>query len=137
MTWFNLQVNELSIDYTHCKEINTGKSCADILDEAGNENVHCNCSVEFEIKEGHEITKPVFLYYGLSNFYQNHRRYVRSRDDYQLRGDKPEKLSDFCEPFKCNNKSEQYVPCGAIANSFFQGNVQKIIYLHVPWNQIL
>lgn len=28
----------------------------------------------------------VFMYYGLSNFYQNHRRYVKSRDDSQLNG---------------------------------------------------
>lgn len=28
------------------------------------------------------------MYYGLSNFYQNHRRYVKSRDDSQLNGDK-------------------------------------------------
>ena len=26
------------------------------------------------------------MYYGLSNFYQNHRRYVKSRDDSQLNG---------------------------------------------------
>lgn len=29
----------------------------------------------------------MFMYYGLSNFYQNHRRYVKSRDDSQLNGD--------------------------------------------------
>ena len=28
------------------------------------------------------------MYYGFSNFYQNHRRYVKSRDDSQLNGDK-------------------------------------------------
>lgn len=28
----------------------------------------------------------VFMYYGLSNYYQNHRRYVKSRDDSQLNG---------------------------------------------------
>ncbi|CAF94825.1 unnamed protein product, partial [Tetraodon nigroviridis] len=29
----------------------------------------------------------VFMYYGLSNFYQGHRHYVNSRDDSQLTGD--------------------------------------------------
>jgi|TARA_B110000971_G_C19688775_1_gene354473 hypothetical protein len=29
---------------------------------------------------------PVHLYYQLDNFYQNHRRYVKSRDDKQMRG---------------------------------------------------
>lgn len=30
---------------------------------------------------------PVFVYYGLSNYFQNYRRYSASRDDYQLYGD--------------------------------------------------
>merc|ERR1711871_1076910 len=32
------------------------------------------------------MTKPVYVYYELVNFYQNHRRYVKSRSDDQLRG---------------------------------------------------
>lgn len=34
------------------------------------------------------LQSNVFMYYGLSNFYQNHRRYVKSRDDSQLNGDR-------------------------------------------------
>jgi len=33
------------------------------------------------------LQSNVYMYYGLSNFYQNHRRYVKSRDDSQLNGD--------------------------------------------------
>jgi hypothetical protein len=29
---------------------------------------------------------PIYVYYQLKNFYQNHRRYVKSRSDDQLRG---------------------------------------------------
>ena len=29
---------------------------------------------------------PVYVYYQLDNFYQNHRRYVKSRDNDQLNG---------------------------------------------------
>ena len=29
---------------------------------------------------------PVYFYYKLENFYQNHRRYVKSRNDDQLAG---------------------------------------------------
>jgi hypothetical protein len=63
------------------------------------------------------------MYYGLSNFYQNHRRYVRSRDDNQLKGDliEPSKLSSDCDPFIGLNSSIGYAPCGAIANSMFNG----------------
>lgn len=63
---------------------------------------------------------PVYFYYGLKNFYQNHRRYVKSRDDYQLLGNKiaPSSLNSECAPYDKTNDT-QYAPCGAIANSLF------------------
>ncbi|EPY83210.1 cell cycle control protein 50A [Camelus ferus] len=64
----------------------------------------------------------VFMYYGLSNFYQNHRRYVKSRDDSQLNGDPSALLnpSKECEPYR-RNEDKPIAPCGAIANSMFNG----------------
>ena len=54
---------------------------------------------------------------------QNHRRYVRSRDDLQLNGKlKEKKVSSDCEPFAKFNKSP-IAPCGAIANSLFNGKL--------------
>jgi hypothetical protein len=35
---------------------------------------------------GADMEGPVYVYYELQNFYQNHRRYVKSRSDDQLRG---------------------------------------------------
>lgn len=32
------------------------------------------------------IEGPVYVYYQLDNFYQNHRRYVKSRENSQLAG---------------------------------------------------
>ena len=74
------------------------------------------------------------MYYGMTNFYQNHRRYVRSRDDDQLHGDmlSPGDLNDDCDPYKetSNNGSNfGYAPCGAIANSLFNG-MSWFFYLH-------
>ena len=73
----------------------------------------------------------VYLYYGLTNYYQNHRRYVRSRDDWQLEGSNDKKsvddLNGDCEPFSeysgndTDGKSLPIAPCGAIANSLFNG----------------
>ena len=62
------------------------------------------------------------MYYGLTNYYQNHRRYVKSRDDNQLLGNNidPKDLNSDCEPYKWN-KTFGYAPCGAIANSLFNG----------------
>jgi len=68
---------------------------------------------------------PVYLYYGLNGYYQNHRRYVSSRDDVQLRG-YPESYSNLlenCANFVSqggsSNLSLSYLPCGLIARSLF------------------
>ncbi len=63
------------------------------------------------------------MYYGLTNFYQNHRRYVRSRDDKQLLGDVNQAGSD-CAPFDKDPENKPYVPCGAIANSLFSDDIR-------------
>lgn len=46
-----------------------------------------------------KIIAPVYVYYQLDNFYQNHRRYVKSRSFSQLQGTylTADKLSD-CDP---------------------------------------
>lgn len=51
----------------------------------------------------------VFMYYGLSNFYQNHRRYVKSRDDSQLNGDM-ESLKVFQQGVSITHDWEDRVP---------------------------
>ncbi|XP_044532046.1 cell cycle control protein 50A isoform X2 [Gracilinanus agilis] len=70
--------------------------------------------------EGH-----VFMYYGLSNFYQNHRRYVKSRDDSQLNGDITalRNPSKECEPYR-RDEDIPIAPCGAIANSMFNDTLE-------------
>lgn len=75
------------------------------------------------------------MYYGLTNFYQNHRRYVKSRDDNQLLGKLSAPPSTDCFPFNFNNNndtpSKPIAPCGAIANSLFSGKIflKVMIYL--------
>uniref|UniRef100_A0A8C1L123 Cell cycle control protein n=1 Tax=Cyprinus carpio TaxID=7962 RepID=A0A8C1L123_CYPCA len=78
----------------------------------------------------------VFMYYGLSNFYQNHRRYVKSRDDSQLNGDKSSLLnpSKECEPYRTSDK-KSIAPCGAIANSLFNDTLE-LFYIHPNGSRI-
>ncbi|KAL8172627.1 UNVERIFIED_CONTAM: Cell cycle control protein 50A [Gekko kuhli] len=67
------------------------------------------------------VKSNVFMYYGLSNFYQNHRRYVKSRDDSQLNGNNNSLFnpSKECEPYRTSEDNKPIAPCGAIANSMF------------------
>lgn len=53
----------------------------------------------------------------LNKFYQNHRRYVQSRSDSQLRGDSSPEVSS-CDPLESWGGKTLY-PCGLIANSVF------------------
>jgi len=75
---------------------------------------------------------PIFLYYKLENFYQNHRRYVKSRCDSQLSGDLEPSSACLknCEPAKSFNDSEApedvYLPCGLIAKSMFTDSFRLV-----------
>merc|ERR1719464_1118318 len=96
------------------------------------------CEVTIEIEE--DMEKPVYMYYGLTNFYQNHRRYVKSRSEAQLLGKIDTKTTGGdCEPFAMNDeKTKPIVPCGAIANSLFNDSIilkdegDKIVPLTKP-----
>ena len=57
-----------------------------------------HCAISFVVTE--DIAETVYFYYGLSNFYQNHRLYVRSRDDTQLGGEEGLDYGDLdaCDP---------------------------------------
>lgn len=62
---------------------------------------------------------PVYFYYKLSNYYQNHRRYVKSRSDTQLMGERNPDVST-CDPWENDPATgKPLYPCGLIAGSFF------------------
>ncbi|KAI8011177.1 ALA-interacting subunit 1 [Camellia lanceoleosa] len=64
------------------------------------------------------MKQPIFVYYQLDNFYQNHRRYVKSRSDLQLKSAKDEDETSACKPEDSVNNMT-IVPCGLIAWSLF------------------
>lgn len=88
--------------------------CAEVI--TNNASADCVCVIPFKLESN--FKGKVYMYYGLSNFYQNHRRYVKSRDDNQLLGDLSSPPSSDCAPF-IGNQSKPIAPCGAIANSLF------------------
>ncbi|CAG9949666.1 unnamed protein product [Clonostachys rosea f. rosea IK726] len=77
------------------------------------------CYVRFNVPQ--EMGSPVFFYYYLTNFYQNHRRYVESFDTDQLKG--KNRATSAIKGSKCKpldvDGDKPYFPCGLIANSMF------------------
>ncbi|KAJ9601194.1 hypothetical protein L9F63_000662 [Diploptera punctata] len=112
LLFFSDKVDEVMIDYTDCT--NDGVKCSDII---ANTTGGCSCILDFEIPN--DLAGTVYMYYGLTNFYQNHRRYVKSRDDDQLLGNLNADPHSDCAPFIYNGSNFPIAPCGAIANSMF------------------
>ena len=75
LLYYSLKIKEHKEQYDNkgeCKDTEDGESK--------------NCTVEFDVNE--DMDGPVFFYYQLDNFYQNHRRYVKSKSSDQLKGNK-------------------------------------------------
>lgn len=117
-----------SIDYTHCMPLYGTRSCAQILTDwqlRTNGSItppECTCWYKFELEE--DFRSNVYVYYGLSNYYQNHLHYIRSKDTDQFKGELS--ASPDCKPFRTKMVTENgrrinrpIVPCGVIANSLF------------------
>jgi CCR4-NOT transcription complex subunit 1 len=87
------------------------------LVEGNDDNL--TCQISFTVPN--DIKAPMFMYYKLTNFFQNHREYVESYDLSQLKGAAVESgsLDSDCGPLKTNTEGKPYYPCGLIANSLF------------------
>jgi len=94
------------------------------------------CEVSFTAPEA--MAAPVYVYYQLDNFYQNHRRYVKSYDKYQLLGTVASKHAHKeCVPLVYNGSTALH-PCGLVANSLFNDKIilatdQEIAYDGIAW----
>lgn len=98
--------------------------------------VHYNttqCTIKVSIPE--DMNPPVFFYYRLTNFYQNHRRYVKSFQSDQLKGtavDNNTISNSACDPIKTDPwTGKPYYPCGLIANSVFNDTFYNPVLLNV------
>jgi len=139
-----IQVQELSIDYSDCSRLAPLKGDSDAAPvlsysatfkskmpnaptwqrsfDSANATI---CNLSFDIPD--ELPAPVFMYYRLTNFYQNHRRYVQSLDLNQLKGDAVPYGTingGTCDPLAVNSTAKKvYYPCGLIANSMFNDSI--------------
>ena len=91
------------------------------------------CNISFTLAE--DMDSPIMIYYQLEGFFQNHRRYVKSKSVNQLRGDdlKKKDVESDCDPIVTNkdigkkismsntdlNENDVAIPCGLIAKTYF------------------
>jgi hypothetical protein len=103
-----------------------------VYNETGGQSVPTRvCQIQFTIPN--DIGPPVFLYYRLSDFFQNHRRYVKSYDSNQLLGSKVLLPTASCYPLDTtvttiptatpSTSTVAYYPCGLVANSLFNDTI--------------
>lgn len=138
--YFAEKVNEFTLDYTYC--YNTAPAAptqAQIpanrydyqLHDKNTNNFQAptwswdantkTCNLYFSVPS--RLESSVFLYYKLTNYYQNHRRYVKSIDADQLKGTAVSRSTisgGTCKPVDIDPVTNKIIyPCGLIANSVF------------------
>ena len=98
---------------------NSTAAAAATCDYAASANPTRSC---FRVNITDDMSPPIYVYYKLTNFYQNHRRYVKSRSDSELQGvSSPTTVT--CDPLETNAESKTYYPCGLIAASTFNDTI--------------
>ncbi|KEG15017.1 hypothetical protein DQ04_00211000 [Trypanosoma grayi] len=138
ITVSNQRAKEISFRYDDIQHCTSAQNTGAFTYEGNNMTLKTGCVtvVKFDVTE--TLKAPVYLYYGLTNFYQNHRRYSNSRSDAQLAGEVVRNLPDAAPlvtpgditgtsetPITYVNyptlryKSFLYVPAGLIAWSMF------------------
>ncbi len=117
---YSAKVHSVEVDYTDCKLI-----------DGTTPITPCTRTITLE----EDIDAPVFVYYQLIGFFQNSRRYVKSKETDQLTGDDIN-AHDNCEPAEKNSEmgfandktaldgspligNNIAVPCGLMAKTFF------------------
>ncbi|KAJ3275238.1 hypothetical protein HDV01_000965 [Terramyces sp. JEL0728] len=138
-------VHQTVFDYTNCNKAN-----ASFTTPTENNGIHKwkfnsstnECTIQFQVTK--TINAPVYLYYRLTNFYQNNRKYVKSFDLNQLKGNAVPagSINSLCYPVDTLSKPEDvvvngvtvksmsnavYYPCGLIANSLFSDDIYNNI----------
>lgn len=94
------------------------------------------CHIQFHVPK--TIKGPIYLYYKLTNFFQNHRKYVQSYDLEQLRGAAVDakSVTQECEPLRLSDDKKKVIyPCGLIADSYFNDTISNPVLLNARGGQ--
>ena len=110
-------VTEIELRYDNLPAPAEGAAAS--CDFASSANATRGC---FRINITSDMKPPIYVYYKLTNFYQNHRRYVKSRSDSELQGSSSPSTAT-CDPLETNSEGKTYYPCGLIAASTFNDTI--------------
>ncbi|KAG2173147.1 hypothetical protein INT43_004520 [Umbelopsis isabellina] len=153
--WASNNVNEIVIDYTNCDEnaspVYLPSSAYSIqFSSSDNQNIEppayhyqnsttfldstrqnpnnlniSQCIIDFTVPQ--TMKAPVFINYRLTNFYQNHRQYIKSYNAEQLMGQAVGQgtIDSSCSPLGSSNGKIMY-PCGLIANSVYNDTISNL-----------
>ncbi|THH15890.1 hypothetical protein EW146_g4661 [Bondarzewia mesenterica] len=163
LVWGSSLVTEMTFDYTDCDSLTPRSSVSDaqnnlvnlphytyrlrssqskaqptapqyaFIQNSSNPDLAARnqCIVQFDVL--YDLDPSVLLYYKLTNFFQNHRRYVQSFDADQLKG-KNRTIDNLkngnCKPVAILDGKIIY-PCGLIANSVFNDTFSNLTLLNV------
>mmetsp|Transcript_9637 Transcript_9637/g.21987 ORF Transcript_9637/g.21987 Transcript_9637/m.21987 type:complete len:282 (-) Transcript_9637:662-1507(-) len=122
-------IKEVSLEYSElsdCKILSTGAAAT--------------CQVTVKVDD--DMPAPVYVYYELTSFYQNHRSYVKSYDKSQLLGDVEwtEYTDKNCAQLSlAGDGVTKLHPCGLMANSLFNDKIlvssgQSVSYDGIAWS---
>ncbi|PWZ03158.1 Lem3/Cdc50 [Testicularia cyperi] len=154
--YFAEQVNEFTLDYTTCAtsapappeqaQIPTSKFDYQLHDKNTTnfqppswswEASTRTCNLYFSVPS--RLDSSVFMYYKLTNYYQNHRRYVKSIDTDQLSGSAVAINTikgGTCKPVDIDSATNKIIyPCGLIANSVFNDTFSDPVLLNVAGSE--
>lgn len=141
----NAQVRSLTVDYSHCDTKANGTFAAvpkkyvserwgqttpepqwrvTFANDTFGDRIP-TCEIQFKLSK--KLQGPLYLYYKLTNFHQNHRLYVQLFDWGQLKGKAIDKdlLNLYCDPITRINDTAVF-PCGLVANLVFNDTFSNL-----------
>lgn len=144
LIWASNQIQEVMLDYTWCgvdaPTGSFGSMPTDTVSYRFNQNTKMatepqwmraddgsTCTLRFDVPV--TMKHPIYFFYRMTNFYQNHRRYVLSYNENQIEG-QALAANDLgsagdCKPLVSNAEGKPYYPCGLIANSMFNDSFSQ------------
>lgn len=126
------KIKLIEIDYSECSTIGSNTEEFENIPNKWFKGIkECQWKYsngECQLKFTSELKGKVYLYYKLTNFYQNHRKYVDSFDWNQLKGEAVpiDELNSKCGSIKKSIDNKPIYPCGLIANSIFNDTFSSL-----------